>query len=108
MYSPFSYQEGALIKLASCACDILNQPEMVRDVNVESDVVEDISINISRITTAYCKMLNKMIPNFFNRSGDLPQYIGSSVDTETNYGEILSMVKKRCFFDRTQDLPAHV
>ncbi|CAH58452.1 hypothetical protein FDZ58_04050 [Ehrlichia ruminantium] len=108
VYAPFSCKEGALIKLASCACDILNQPEMVGDVNVRSNLVEDISVNISRITTTYCKMLDKMMHHPFSRREILPRYIGLFVEMESKYSEILSMVKNRCFFDGMEGLPRYV
>ncbi|QGR03703.1 hypothetical protein EDL79_04020 [Ehrlichia ruminantium] len=103
-YAPFFYREGALIKLASYACDVLNQYEIVRDVNVNPSTVEDLQINISRINTAYCTMLYNVASHSCSMREDLPQYIRFSVDKEEiSYTEILSRIKHG-FFSRKEDL----
>ncbi|AHX04896.1 hypothetical protein [Ehrlichia japonica] len=61
LYKPFTLSEGALIRLASYACDGLSEPDVMERVNLDGDIVEAIKSKVASMVDFLIKVYNNMI-----------------------------------------------
>ncbi|AHX05888.1 hypothetical protein [Ehrlichia chaffeensis] len=61
LYRPFTLNAGALLRLASYACDALSDQAVVERVNLDRDVVEIIKFDVLNIITSLIKVYNSVI-----------------------------------------------
>ena len=61
LYKPLTLDEGALIRLASYACDVLSDPDVMGRMNLDRDVVKAIKSKVSCVIDALIDVYNNMI-----------------------------------------------